>query len=449
MAEPLALRVPPHSVEAEQNLLGGLLLDNAGMDEAAALVTAADFYSRDHAVIFEAIHHLVRASKPADVVTVFLRLQECKQHEDAGGLQYLNQLAQCVPSGRNVKAYAEVVRMRALRRKAIRLCDELANGLYPGGVPDEQLLPAMESAAQALADLAAGRETAGPVLMAKLLPQWLDDLNDRAEGKTDAIPLGLHGVDRALAGGARRGELMVLGARPSMGKSAFTLGVVRKVASVGPVLVCSLEDSASMLISRHVAAAGRTPLEHVRVPQHAPDSLWQGVTDAIELLQELPVYIDDGAGLSLAQVESRAKRVKREAGGLVLVVVDYLQLMEDEGETRSNELARIARGLKNMAKRLDCVVLLLSQLSREADKSSGPPRLDHLAESGAIEQAADVIGLLWREARRNPKPDNQHKAQVELAKNKNGATTTVQLWFDGKTQRFGDMAEEGATDGAH
>jgi replicative DNA helicase len=444
MDDTARLRVPPHSVEAEQNLLGGLLLDNAKLDVAMERVARTDFYSQDHGLIYDAIQGLVLHGKPADVITVFEVLQQRERDEQVGGLVYLNQLAQCVPSGSNVAAYADIVRRRSVRRQLIGLCDRLASAAFLGGPEDDELRRLMDAAAQEIADLAAGREGNGPTLMAKLLPGWVDDLSAKAEGKTDAISLGLHGVDRALAGGARRGDLIVLGARPSMGKSAFTLGVVRKVAGTGPVLVCSLEDSASMLISRHVASAGRTPLEHVRVPQHAPDSMWHAVTEAIELLQHLPVYIDDSAGLSLAQVEGRAKRVKREAGDLVLVVVDYLQLMEDEGETRSNELARIARGLKNMAKRLKCVVLLLSQLSREADKTAAPPRLDHLAESGAIEQSADIIGLLWREARRNPKPDNKHKAQVEFAKNKNGATDTVQLWFDGATQRFGDMAEGGS-----
>jgi replicative DNA helicase len=232
-----------------------------------------------------------------------------------------------------------------------------------------------------------------------------------------------------------------------MGKSAFTLGVVRAVAQAGlPVLTCSLEDSANMLISRHVASAGRTALEHVRLPQHASESVFAAVSEALELLGTMPVWVDDRPGLSLAEVAAKLAYVKAKSGGdCALLVVDYLQLMDDVGETRSNELANIVRGLKNLAKRMQCCVLLLSQLSREADKTNAPPRLDHLAESGAIEQAADIIGLLYREARRNPKPDNQHRAQVEFAKNKNGATCTVQLYFDGRTQRFEDLAmDEGA-----
>ncbi len=437
------LKVPPHSEEAEQSVLGALLLDNRAFEVVAECLSAADFYTQDHAAIYRAICLLVAANKPADVVTVFQALQGERLAEKVGGLPYLNDLANCVPSASNAGPYARIVAQCAMRRRLIRLGLDIQAAGYIGGTTDADLPALIERAAQELADISQGRQESLPQLMSDLIPAWIDELSARAEGKTDAISLGLRSVDRVLAGGGRRGDLIVLGARPSMGKSAFTLGLMRAVAGVAPVLVCSLEDSASMLISRQVAATGRTPLEHVRVPQHAPDSLWEAVAEATEVLARLPIYVDDRAGLSLGEVVSKAKYVKRRGGDLALVVVDYLQLMEDEGETRSNELARIARGLKNMAKRLNCMVLLLSQLSREADKTNAPPRLDHLAESGAIEQAADIIGLLWREARRNPKPDNLNLAQVEFAKNKNGATDTVKLFFDGRTQRFGDLSEDG------
>lgn len=444
MTDAAALKVPPSSVEAEQSVLGALLVDNEAWEAVGPRLSPADFYTADHALIYRAVAQLLEAQKPADVVTVYQALQAQGKADAVGGLAYINELAQAVLTARNVSAYVAIVRQCAMRRAVIVLGQSLAGAAYTGGASDAELPAVMDRAAQALADLAAGRQQAGPKLMADLLPAWIDDLNKRAEGVTDAIGLGLRGLNRVLAGGARRGDLIVIGARPSMGKSALTLGMVRAVAAHHPVLVCTLEDSNNMLISRHVASAGRTPLEHVRLPQHAPESMWTAVTEAIETLQRLPIYLEDGAGLSLSEVMQAAKDVKRRAGGLGLVVVDYLQLMDDEGETRSNELANITRGLKTMAKRLGCVVLLLSQLSREADKTNAPPRLDHLAESGAIEQAADVIGLLWRESRRNPKPDNAHKAQIEFAKNKNGACDTVQLWFDGKTQRFGDMSDEGA-----
>lgn len=197
-----------------------------------------------------------------------------------------------------------------------------------------------------------------------------------------------------------------------------------------------------MLVSRHVAAAGRINLADIRNPEKAPEAMWGAVAQAADELKDLPLFVDDDACLALADVRRKALQVKQRSGGkLSLVIVDYLQLMEDQGENRAGVLAGISRGLKRLAKELGVPVVLLSQLSREADKLPGPPRLDHLRESGAIEEAADVVGLLWREGRRNPKPDNKHTAQLELAKHKNGATDTVHLWFDGATQRFADLAE--------
>ena len=299
----LVLRVPPHSIEAEQSVIGALLSDNSAMDAAEAVLRREDFYAQDHACIYGAVLDLVRTGKPADVVTVFERLQGSKGGVGAAvELAYLNDCAQSVPSAANITRYAEIVRERALRRRVIALGDRLAGAAFApssGGVGDAELPGVIDSAIQELADIAQGRQEAVPRRLAELMPGWLDELSARAEGKTDAISLGLRGVNRVLAGGLRRGDLMVLGARPSMGKSAFTLGITRAVSAVDAVLMCSLEDSASMLISRHVASTGRTPLEHVRVPQHAPDSMWQAVADAAEELATLPIYVDDRAGLSL------------------------------------------------------------------------------------------------------------------------------------------------------
>lgn len=435
---------PPHSPEAEQSLLGGVLVDNRAWEAVRTKVRASDFYSRDHADVWTALAHLLADGRPADVVTVFQRLQQMQRDEAVGGLVYLNQLAQCVPSAANAPAYAAIVAQCAQRRRLMQLGRDVvllaAKADGEGGLAE--LLAWMQQEVTAIVQ---GQVDSLPRQMSELLLGWMDDLQARSEGRIDAIATGLRGVDRALGGGMRRGELIVLGARPSMGKSALTLGWVRAVAQAGlPVLVCSLEDSSNMVISRHVASVGRAPLEQVRLPQHAPDSLWDAVAQAVEVLGKLPVWLDDRPGLSLADVASKVAYIRARAGDCAFVVVDYLQLMEDQGESRSNELANIVRGLKNLAKRSNCAVLLLSQLSREADKTNAPPRLDHLAESGAIEQAADIIGLLFREARRKETPENKHKAQVEFAKNKNASTCTVQLFFDGKTQRFEDLSMGGA-----
>lgn len=437
-------RVPPHSVEAEQSVLGAVLLDNQAFEVVGSMLAPADFYRGEHRVIWKACAELVTAHKPADVVTVFVKLKAEGRDEAAGGIQYLHDLVQSVPSARSAGHYARIVRQRAVCRQLAAVAQDLLHDAMQAGGPDGDVAALIDRTALRLLDLQQGAADQAPQPISDLLPRWLDDLNDRAEGKTDAIPLGYVDLDRRLAGGVRRGELVVIGARPSMGKSAFVLRVARTVAKLGPVLKLTMEDSANMLLSRHVAAAGRVNLADVRSPAHAPASMWEGVSDGVEELQHLKLYINDQPALELHDVRRKALQVKGREGDLLLIIVDYLQLMEGEGESRAQELTRVARGLKRLAKELNCAVLVLSQLSREADKTDAPPRLDHLAESGGIEQAADVIGLLWREARRKPKPGNENAAQVELVKNKNGATCTVKLQFFGATQRFEDAYTEEA-----
>lgn len=444
MLDAADLKVPPHSVEAEQSLLGAVLLDNAAFDAAGNQLRAADFYVGQHRVIWQACAELISANKPADPITVLVHLQAQDRAEAAGGIQYLHELVQSVPSARSAGHYAGIVRQRAVCRELLRVAADLQHEAMQAAGPKGDIGALIDRTALRLLDLQQGSGDGAPTPISDLLPRWIDDLNDRAEGKTDAIPMGYADLDRKMAGGARRGELVVIGARPSMGKSAFVLRVARTVAAVGPVLKLTMEDSASMLVSRHVAAAGRVNLADVRSPDpsRVPANFWDGISDGVEVLRPLKLYINDQPALELHDVRRKALQVKGREGDLLLIIVDYLQLMEGDGESRAQELTRIARGLKRLAKELNCVVLCLSQLSREADKTDAPPRLDHLAESGGIEQAADVIGLLWREARRKPKPGNEHAAQVELVKNKNGATCTVQLQFFGATQRFEDSYAE-------
>ena len=437
--------VPPHSAEAEQSVLGAMLLDNRAFDRVGDTLQASDFYLHQHRLIFTACAELIHASRPADVITVLDRLQAQGKCDDAGGMAYLNDLVSSVASAGNVGAYAGIVQQRSVCRRLLQVAMDLATEARAAAGPQGDVAGLIDRTAVRLLDLQQSTNDGDPVLIGNLLPGWIDALNERAEGKTDAIPMGFVDIDRKMAGGMRRGELIVIGARPSMGKSAFALRVARHVAGLGPVLKCTMEDSASMLVSRHVAAAGRVNLADIRAPQGAPEAMWTGVSDGLEALTPLRLYIDDRPALELKDVRRKALQVKGREGDLLLVLVDYLQLMEGDGESRAQELTKVARGLKRMAKELKCAVMVLSQLSREADKTEMPPRLDHLAESGGIEQAADVIGLLWREARRKPKPGNEHNAQVELVKNKNGATATVQLQFFGATQRFEDAYADEVT----
>ena len=304
MAEPL--KVPPHSVEAEQSVLGALLQDNAACDTAARMLNDADFYCAEHAHVWRAIMQLSVKTRPADLVTVQAQLLAAGVLDDVGGVEYLQALEQCVPSARNIAAHAGLVRHHARRRRLMRLAGDLMEEARSGCGDAEALTATLSRATQALLDLQRGDADDWPRTIGELLPAWIDDLNAKADGKTDAVATGLPGVDRALAGGPRRGDLVVVGARPSMGKSAFTLGLVRAVAAVGPVLVCTLEDSANMLISRQVASTGRVNLADVRSPHKAPDTMWHAVSEAAAELGPMPIYLDDRAGIGLQQVQQKA-----------------------------------------------------------------------------------------------------------------------------------------------
>jgi replicative DNA helicase len=447
MGEDAKLRVPPHSLEAEQGVLGGLLLDNRAFDVVGSLLQAADFYRLEHRTIWANIERMVVANRPADVVTVFDAMHT--PGDDDGGrdlMRYLNSLAQSVASAANIKRYAEIVRGRSLLRRLINIGMDLVGGAY-GAAADEGAVQALvDAAALQLLDLRQLQGDGEPQVVSDLLPVWLDRLERRAQGENDAIATGLRDVDDQLDGGLRAGELVVLGARPSMGKSAFALTLVRNVAQRGAVAVFSMEDAALMLVTRQVAAIGRVNLADLRNPERARDKdlLWSRVVDGVDGLRGLPIYIDDKPALTAADVRRKALQVRRRVGDkLSLVVVDYLQLMDAEGDTRHRQLDEVAKAMKRLAKELAVPVMLLSQLNREADKANGPPGTHHLRDSGGIEEAADVIGLLWREARaKQETPENKHRAQIEFTKNKNGRTGTVPLFFDGATQRFEDAHAE-------
>lgn len=425
-----ALAVPPHSDEAEHAVIGGVMLDNSHFDAAAALLKADDFYHPAHRAMWSCIAGMVAAGKVADVITV---------HAQGGHeLAYLNAMAESVPSGRNTAVYAGIVRERAQRRELMRIGAELADAAMRGAGDQASAADLIEGAIAKMLALQTGRTALQPQRISALLPEFIDRLQQRSEGKDDAVATGLADVDRLLGGGFRGGELVVIGARPSMGKSALSLAFARSMSSGGVVLVLSMEDSALMLVARQIAASGRINLADIRTPARAPQSMWERVPEAVEHLATLGLYIDDQPALRLADVKRKVAQVRQHAGRIDAVVIDYVQLMEGDGDNRHQSLSAIAAGLKAAAKTFGVPIILLSQLNREADKLNSPPRLEHLRESGGIEEAADIVALLWREHRRKPSEHNKHDAQLEFVKHKNGATDTVRLWFDGATQRFED-----------
>jgi replicative DNA helicase len=289
-----------------------------------------------------------------------------------------------------------------------------------------------------------GRRTDEPQDIEPLTAAFIDDLQERADGRTDAIATGLVDLDRLTGEGGRRGELWVVGARPSMGKTAFVLHLCRNVGRMHRVLMLTQEDSLMSLTQRHVAAAGAVNLSHLRNPQRAPDSMWSGVTDGVNVLRELQISMDDQGSLTLADVRRKVQQVKRRHSDCAVVVIDYLQLMNGETDNRNHSLGALANGLKAMAKDLNCWVVLLSQLNREADKRNGPPQMSDLRDSGDIEGAADFIGLLHRQYMRTRKEADKHDAELHVVKHKNGPTGSLKFWFDGARQVFADAAHTGA-----
>ncbi|MFO1293426.1 MAG: replicative DNA helicase [Rubrivivax sp.] len=445
------LRVPPHSVEAEQSVLGGLLIDNLAWDRAADLLGASDFYRYEHRLIYGAIAALVQASRPADVITVFEKLQGLGQEGDAGGLAYLNALAQSVPSAANLRRYAEIVRERAILRKLIGASDEIATSAFnPQGRAVAQVLDEAEGRILRIGE-EGSRQRSGFQSIDGLVTQLIDrvnELHDHGAEDVTGVRTGYYELDR-LTAGLQRGDLLVLAARPSMGKTAFALNIAEHVAVKEelPVLVFSMEMGASQLALRMVGSIGRINQQHLRTGRLDADE-WGRLAEAADRLGKAPIYIDETAALTVAELRARARRMARQCGGLGLVCIDYLQLMSGSSgseENRATELGEISRGLKALAKELQCPVMALSQLNRSVEsRNDKRPMMSDLRESGAIEQDADVIMFIYRDEYYTKEACKEPGvAEIIVAKQRNGPVDTIKLTFLKPQTRFENRAVEG------
>jgi replicative DNA helicase len=441
------LRVPPHSLEAEQSVLGGLLLDNSAWDRAGDLLTDSDFYRREHQLIYAAIGALVGAAKPADVITVFEHLQSLGKAEEIGGLVYLNALAQSVPSAANLRRYAEIVRERAVLRKLIAASDEIATQAFnPQGRPISQILDEAESRIFKIGE-EGSRARQGFLSMDSLVVELLDRVQELAENggsEVTGVPTGFYDLDRNTAG-LQGGDLIILAARPSMGKTALALNIAEHVAVKEqlPVVVFSMEMGASQLAMRLIGSLGRIDQQHLRTGTLRDDE-WGRLTDAVEQLRSVSIFIDETPALSPAELRARARRQARQCGKLGLIVIDYLQLMSGSGggeENRATVIGEISRGLKALAKELQCPVIALSQLNRSVEtRTDKRPMMSDLRESGAIEQDADVIMFIYRDDYYNKDSKEPGVAEVIIGKQRNGPTGTVKLTFLKPLTKFENMA---------
>jgi replicative DNA helicase len=430
------LRIPPHSQEAESSVLGGLLLDNNSWDKVADLLVEADFYRYEHRLVFASITSLVNANRPADVITVFEQMQSQGKAEEIGGLAYLNSLAQYVPSSANIRRYAEIVRERSILRKLVSVSDEIAtSALNTNGRPVTNILDEAEQKIFSIGE-EGSRMRQGFQSMDKLVVQLLDRVEEMSQNPNDitGVPTGFFDLDR-MTSGMQAGDLIVLAARPSMGKTALAINIAEHVALQEdlPVAVFSMEMGASQLAIRIVGSIGRIDQGRLRTGKLIDDE-WPRLSDAIERLKTVSLSIDETPGLTTSELRASARRLARSCGKLGLVVVDYLQLMSGsgggDGENRATELGEISRGLKMLAKELQCPVIALSQLNRGVEQRTDKrPMMSDLRESGAIEQDADVIMFIYRDDYYNKDSKEPGVAEIIIAKQRNGPTGTVKLTF--------------------
>ena len=442
------LRIPPHSIEAESSVLGGLLLDNASWDRVGDLLAEGDFYRYEHRLVYGAVAALINANKPADVITVFEHLQNLGKADEVGGLVYLNALAQYVPSAGNIRRYAEIVRERAVLRKLVAATDEIATDAFnPMGRPVAQIVDQAEQKIFNIGEHGA-RLKQGFQGMDTLVVALLDRVQELADNPQDVtgVRTGFHDLDKMTAG-FQAGDLIVLAARPSMGKTSLAINIAEHIALQEnlPVAVFSMEMGAAQLAVRIVGSIGRIDQSHLRTGRLNDDE-WPRLTEAIEKLRNISLHIDESAGLTSTELRANARRLARQCGQLGLIVVDYLQLMSGSGgaseENRATELGEISRGLKMLAKELQCPVLALSQLNRSVEnRADKRPMMSDLRESGAIEQDADIIMFIYRDDYYNK--DNSPEpgvAEVIIAKQRNGPTGTVKLAFLKPITKFESLA---------
>jgi replicative DNA helicase len=444
------LRLPPHSIEAEQSVLGGLLLDNAAWDRIGDRVADVDFYRDEHRRIFRQISNLLNRGKPVDAVTVAEALDTAGESEHTGGLAYLGELASNTPSAANIVRYAEIVRERAILRQLVAVADEIAgHALNPMGRDAKEILDEAESKIFEIAEKGA-RVNEGFVHINPLLDQVIGRLQDLCDRDNPdditGVPTGFIDLDERTSG-LQAGDLIVVAGRPSMGKTAFALNIAENVAihSGLPVGVFSMEMGGTQLAMRMLASCGRLDSQRLRTGRLG-DEEWGKVTVSLGKLHEAPLYIDETGGLNPIELRARARRLHRQCGKLGLLVIDYIQLMNSarQNENRATEVSEISRSIKALAKELQVPIIALSQLSRKVEERTDKrPLMSDLRESGAIEQDADVIMMLYRDEYYKPETQDKGIAEVIIGKQRNGPTGTVRLAFLGEYTRFENLAQGG------
>lgn len=434
------LKVPPNSIEAEQALIGGLMLNAQAWDKVADVVVVDDFYRKDHRLIFAAIGKLVEGGSPCDVVTLSEHLDGCGELEQVGGLEYLATLANETAGAANARAYAKIIRERSTLRALINAGNEISgNAFATDGRTASQVLDDAERMVFAIAEKGS-RGRKGFRSLKQILPEAVDriDLLHQSEGSITGISSGYHEFDKMTAG-LQAGDLVIIAGRPSMGKTTLALNIAENAAigSKVPTAIFSMEMPSQQLAFRMISSLGRVDQTHLRTGNF-PDEDWSRINTAVQLMSDAPIFIDDTPSLSPTEIRARSRRLHREHG-LGLIVIDYLQLMQVEGskENRATEISEISRGLKALAKELEVPVIALSQLNRSVEQRTDKrPVMSDLRESGAIEQDADLIVFIYREEVYNQDTPRKGIADIAIAKQRNGPIGDFPLTFVGRYTKF-------------
>jgi len=442
--------VPPNSIEAEQSLLGGLMLDHKSWDKVADVVTASDFYRKDHRLIFAAIATLAESANPSDVVTVSEWLENNSQLDEAGGLEYLATLANETPGAANARSYAKILRERSMLRSLITAGNEISGAAFnTEGRSAAEIVDDAERMVFEIAESGA-RGKSGFKALKEILPEAVDriDLLHQSDGDITGISTGFTEFDK-LTAGLQPGDLIIIAGRPSMGKTTLAINIAENAAigSKVPTAIYSMEMPSQQLAFRMISSLGRVDQTHLRTGRF-PDEDWSRINTAVQLMSEAPIFIDDTPALSPTEIRARARRLQREHG-LGLIVIDYLQLMAVPGNTenRATEISEISRSLKALAKELSVPVIALSQLNRSVEQRTDKrPVMSDLRESGAIEQDADLIVFIYREEVYNQDTPRKGIADIVIAKQRNGPIGDFPLTFVGRYTKFENWVPDNYAD---
>ena len=437
------MRIPPHSVEAEQSVLGSILLDKEAMISVSETLVPEDFYKEAHKVIYESMLKLYNSQSEIDLITLTDELRDQGYLDDIGGIAYITSLSTVVPTTSNIKYYVNIVKEKSISRQLISAANDIINLGYDGSAKVEYVL---ENAEKKIFDISQERATNDFQPINQVISEALSMLEKLYEEKNDVTGLttGFRDLNKKI-NGLQRSDLLLIAARPAMGKTAFALNLVQNAALKGDasVAVFSLEMSKEQLVQRMIASQSTVELKKIKTGTLA-DNDWPRITDGMAILSGAKIHIDDTPGIKISELRSKCRKLKIEKG-LDLVLIDYLQLMEGEGqnESRQQEIAKISRSLKILAKELDCPVVALSQLSRAPEqRADHRPMLSDLRESGSIEQDADIVMFLYRDENYNPDTEKKKIGDVIVAKNRHGETGTVELVWFGGIQKFADKMIE-------